>query len=261
MPALPSALPLAVPIVQELLACFLVFARIGTAMMILPMFGEPWLTMRGRLVLALVTAFVLVPASGVVAPPAVDPAGMFLPLAAELATGAFLGLLVRSLFAALHIAGGLIAMHAGLQVASMFDPNEAAQSTIPATLLSTAVLTLMFASDAHHLLLAGLARSYAVFPFGSLAAPAELAEAMTRAGSQAFDLAFRVAGPVMAVALLLNVVLGVMNRMMPTLQVLFVAAPLQIAAGLLVLAMALGSAGTLVLRVLASAWTDLLGSI
>ncbi|WP_027133627.1 flagellar biosynthetic protein FliR [Geminicoccus roseus] len=248
-------------VVADVVACFLVFARIGTAMMILPMFGEPWLTMRGRLVMALVTAFVLVPASGVQAPPVPDPARMFVPVVSEMAVGAFLGLLVRSVFAALHVAGATIAMHAGLQVASMFDPNEATQSTIPSILLSTTILTLMFAADAHHLLLAGLARSYEVLPFGLLPDAGYLSEAMTRAGSRAFDLAFRVAGPVILVALLLNAVLGVMNRMMPTLQVLFIAAPLQIMVGLLVLAAALGSIGSLSLRFVALAWTDVLGDL
>jgi flagellar biosynthetic protein FliR len=248
-------------VAREVLVCFLVFARVGTAMMILPMFGEPWLTMRGRLATALVVAFVLVPASGVQAPNAPDPARLFVPVVSEMAVGAFLGLLVRSVFTALHVAGSIIAMHAGLQVASMFDPNEASQSTIPSTLLSTAVLTLMFASDAHHLLLAGLARSYAVLPFGMLPDLGYLSLALTKAGSRAFDLAFRVAGPVILVALLLNAVLGVMNRMMPTLQVLFVAAPLQIMAGLVVLAAAMGAIGSLSLRAVALAWTDILGNL
>lgn len=248
-------------LVQDVIACFLVFARVGTAMMILPMFGEPWLTMRGRLAMALVVAFVLVPASGVQAPVLPDPVRLFVPVVGEMAIGAFLGLMVRWVFAGLHLAGAAITMHSGLQVASMFDPNEASQSTIPSTILSSAVLTLMFTSDAHHLLLAGLARSYAVMPFGSLPEAGHLSEGLVRAGSRAFELGFRAAGPVILVAFLLHAVLGVMNRMMPTLQVLFVAAPLQIMIGLIVMAAAIGSIGSLSLRALSLTWTDMLGNL
>ena len=247
-------------VVQEILTCFLVFARIGTAMMILPMFGEPWLNARSKLAMAAVVSYVLVPASGVHAPAIADPARLFAPVVGEMVIGGFLGLMVRVIFSATQMAGAAIAMHSGLQVASMFDPSEASQATIPATLLSTTVLALMFASDAHHLLLAGLARSYTVMPFGILPDLGSLSEAMTRIGSRSFDLAFRVAGPVIMVALLLNAVLGVMNRLMPTLQVMFVAAPLQIMVGLVVLAASIGSIGLLCLRTVSLAWSDVLGN-
>ena len=247
-------------ITSELLTCFLVFARIGTAMMILPMFAEQWLTARGRLAMALVVSFVLVPASGVHAPAMPDPASLFMPIVTEMAIGAFLGMLIRWIFAGIHLAGATIAMHAGLQVASMFDPNEATQTTIPSAILSTTVLTVLFASDAHHLLLAGLAHSYAVMPFGKLPDLAYMTETMIRAGSNAFDLGFRIAGPVVLVALLLNGVLGVMNRLMPTLQVLFVAAPAQIMISIIVMATAAGSIGMLALRAFSVAWSDVLGN-
>ncbi|HEX2529528.1 MAG TPA: flagellar biosynthetic protein FliR [Geminicoccus sp.] len=247
-------------VTREVLACALVFARVGTAMMILPMFAEQWLTARARLAMALVVSFVLVPGSGVQAPATPDPLSLFLPVVGEMAIGAFLGLLIRWIFAALHMAGTVIAMHSGLQVAAMFDPNEASQSTIPSALLSMMVLTVLFASDAHHLLLAGLAHSYGVLPFGSLPDLPYMTETMSRAGSQAFDLAFRVAGPVVLATLLLNGVLGVMNRLMPTLQVLFVAAPAQIMVSLIVLAAAVGSIGLLALRMLSVAWSDVLGN-
>ena len=247
-------------VVKEVLTCFLVFARVGTAMMILPMFGEPWLNARGRLAMALVVSFVLAQASGVQAPPMADPVRLFVPVVSEMAIGGFLGLLVRVIFSALQIAGSAIAMYSGLQVASMYDPNEAAPSPITSTLLSMAILAVMFASDAHHLLLAGLARSYVVMPFGVLPDVGSMSEAMTRAGSRSFDLAFRVAGPVILVALMLNAVLGVMNRLMPTLQVMFVAAPLQIVVGLIVLTASMGMIGILCLRTVSLAWSDVLGN-
>ena len=244
----------------EVLACLLVFARVGTAMMILPMFAEQWLTARARLAMALVVSFVLVPATGVVAPAMPDPVGLFLPVAGEMVVGAFLGLLIRWAFAGLHLAGTSIAMHSGLQVAAMFDPHEASQSTIPAAVLSMTVLTVLFASDAHHLLLAGLARSYVVLPFGGLVDLDYLTEVMSHAGSHAFELAFRVASPVVLTTLLLNVVMGVMNRLMPTLQVMFVAAPAQILVSLIVLAAAMGSIALLAMRAMSVAWSDVLGN-
>jgi flagellar biosynthetic protein FliR len=189
-----------------------------------------------------------------------DPAHLFLPVAIEMAIGAFLGMLIRWIFAGLHLAGATIAMHAGLQVASMFDPNEATQSTIPSTILSTTVLTVLFASDAHHLLLAGLAHSYVVLPFGAFPDLNYMTDTMIHAGSHAFDLGFRVAGPVVLVALLMNAVLGVMNRLMPTLQVLFIAAPAQIMVSMIVMAAAAGSISLLTLRAFSVAWTDVLGN-
>ena len=245
----------------EVLTCFLVFARVGTAMMILPMFSEAWLTARVRLVMALVVSFALVPASGVQAPRAADVMGLAGTLIGEMVVGAFLGLLMRWLFAALHVAGAAIALNSGLQIASMFDPNEASQSTIPGSILTFTMLLVMFTSDMHHLLLAGLVQSYRLMPFAGLLDLGGMTDALVHNADRSFVLAFRTAAPILLVAFLLNTALGVMNRLMPALQVMFVAAPAQIMISLIVFAAALGAVGSLVAGAARDLWTSVLGGI
>ena len=118
------------------------------------------------------------------------------------------------------------------------------------------VLALIFAMDLHHLILGAMVMSYEVFPPGALLT-GDLAQQIVRAVAQSFYIGLSVAAPFFVMGLLINLGMGLAARMMPTLPVFFVAAPLLIAAGLLVL----GVAAPLMLREFAerfAAWLGLL---
>jgi flagellar biosynthetic protein FliR len=149
-------------------------------------------------------------------------------VAGEALLGLFIGAAGRALFAALHIAGTMIAFQSGLAAAAIFDPSEATQGTLPGNLLTTTALVLLFVTDGHHLLLQALAASYVGLPAGAAAPAQDLAELLARLLTGAFAVGLRVAAPLMALSVLMYLGMGVLNRLMPTLQVFFIALPLQI---------------------------------
>jgi flagellar biosynthetic protein FliR len=103
--------------------------------------------------------------------------------------------------------------------------------------MSILALTVMFAADMHHLLLRAVADSYVVFPAGSPIDPGEFAAAATTMVSRSFSLGMRMAMPFFVYAILLFVGFGLVQRLMPQMQVFFVAMPLQLMLGLILLAM------------------------
>lgn len=215
-------------VAEEVFGLLLIFVRVGGALMVLPGFGEPYVPSRARLLLALGLSIVLAAPLG----PQLPPLPAQLPelarvLCTEALLGLFIGAAARALFAALHIAGTAIAFQSGLAAAAVFDPNEATQGTLPGNLLTTTALVLLFVSDGHHLLLQALAASYAGLPAASTPPLGDLADLLARLVNEAFGLALRIAAPLLAVSLLMYVGMGVLNRLMPTLQVFFIALPLQ----------------------------------
>ena len=238
---------------------FLVFARLGAALMVLPGIGEHYVLPRLRLLLALALSLLLAPALAERLPalPA-EPLRLAALLGPEILIGLVLGFAARLAMAAIHVGGSLIATQSGLAAAGMFDPNEATPGTIPGTFLTVAALAILFAADFHHLLLRAVAASYGVLP---VAAPLDLAaagELLVGLSASAITVGTRIAAPMILAGILVNLALGALGRMVPALPALFVALPLQLLLALVMLELALPAAMRLFAETLTHgvAWLD-----
>jgi flagellar biosynthetic protein FliR len=100
-------------------------------------------------------------------------------------------------------------------------------------------VTLLFATDSHHLVIAALNDSYAIFAPGETVSSGDIASLATRAFSAAFLLGLQLSGPFLVFGLVFNIGLGVLARLMPQMQVYFVGVPLSIFVGFMVLALVL----------------------
>jgi flagellar biosynthetic protein FliR len=240
-------------------AVFLVFARIGSAFAVLPGFAEASVPARVRLLLAAAITLVIAPVvSGSLPPLPPEPMRLALIAGTECATGLFIGLVARMMLAAAHVAGMIIGFQTSLANAFAFDPATQQQGVITAAWMSVLALVVMFAADLHHVLLRALADSYDVFPAGRGLDPGEFAEAASQLVSRSFALGLRMAMPFLVYALLLFVALGLMQRLMPQMQVFFVALPLQLTVGIVLLALCTGVAMVTFVEDLAGSMTSLL---
>ena len=228
-------------LVAELYGVLFIFARLGAALMVLPGFGEPYVLGRFRLWLGLILSLILAGSGAIPIPkPALLAGELLVQIGGEIIVGLMIGAIVRLTLTALHFAGSFIAMQSGLAAAAFFDPQEATQSSLTGNFLVTLFLVVLFVTDGHHLILLALAASYgpiapATLPVGGLV------ETLVRTGAGALDTGLRVAAPLLVTGFLTFVLIGVLNRLMPTLQVLFVIMPLQIAIGLFVVGLSLHS--------------------
>ncbi len=226
----------------EVFAFFLVFARIGAALMLMPGFGELYVSARYRLVFAGALTLILTPvlAQGLPAMPE-SPLRVTMLLMGESAIGAFLGLVGRVILAALHVTGTVIAFQSGLANALTFDPVAAEQSAVTALFLSTAGILVVFAADLHHVMLRALAMSYNVLPSGVMPPVDAFSRVMARLVSDIFILGVQLAAPFIVVGLVFYLGVGVLARLMPQVQIFFVAMPIQIFLGFAVFAIVAGA--------------------
>ncbi len=223
-------------------AFLLVFARTGTMVMLLPGLGEQSLSPRLRLTVALMLAAVLLPLHrndyhidpGALAPDIVM-------LIEEIIIGAVLGLTARLTISALEVAGSVIAQQLGLGFVTTVDPTQGEQGVILGTFLTMLGITLFFATDMHYLVIAALNDSYTLFAPGELPATGDVAALMTKTVSGAFRIGIQLSAPFLAFGLLFNLGLGVLSRLMPQMQVFFIALPASIMIGFLFLILVLGS--------------------
>jgi len=230
LPATLSLLP------AEVFAYALVFARLGSALMILPAFGEPGIPTRVRLLIALAITVVVTPviASSL---PALPPgylaaAGLII---TEIVIGLAIGAIPRIFMAALQTAGFIIAMQTGMAFAMNFDATQGTQSALIGTFLNLTAVTLIFVTDTHHLLLAAARDSYALFPAGGSFPLADFSNLAVRTVSDMFTLGVQIASPFLVFGLIFYMSIGILSRLMPQVQIFFVAMPANILLGFLIL--------------------------
>lgn len=223
-------------------AFLLIFARIGTMLMLLPGLGEQNISSRIRLTIALVLAAVLLPLHRNAYH--VDTAALgpdIVMLVEEILIGAVLGMTARLTISALDVAGSVIAQQLGLGFVTAVDPTQGEQGALVGNFLTMLGLTLIFATNMHYLVIAAVNDSYNVFAPGEVPSTGDVAALITRTVAGAFRIGIQLSAPFLAFGLLFNIGLGVLSRLMPQMQVFFVALPLSIMVGLLFLVLGLGA--------------------
>ena len=230
-----------VPIPELSAAFLLTFARVGTMVMLMPGIGEAMVSPRLRLAFALLLSLVLFPFTRTLLPSLAGPAtaGIGL-LVGEIAVGLVIGLSVRMIIAALQTAGTVAAQQMGLAFATTVDPTMGGQQASIANLLTLLGVTLVLTMDLHHLAIAAIKDSYALLPPTGIPDTGDAASLAVRAAARGFALAVQISAPFIAFGVLFNLGLGVLARLMPQLQVFFLAMPAGILAGMAVLLAVLG---------------------
>ena len=224
-------------------AFLLTFARVGTLIMLMPGLGEQSVSPRLRLAFALLVTLVLFPTVRPLLGPTTDAiAGprLIALLFSETLIGLVLGLTVRMILAALQTAGLIVSQQLGLSYAMTVDPTMGGQQAALGNFLALLGVTLILASDLHHLALEAIGRSYVVLPPEGVPGFGDAATLALKALARGFALGVQISAPFIAFGLLFNLGLGVLSRMMPALQVFFVAVPASILIGMLILFGSLG---------------------
>lgn len=227
---------LATLIPAEIFAYLLVFSRIGATMVILPGFGEIYVSPRIRLAIALTITAVLLPVLADRLPkmPAA-PAALVLLLAGEILIGVFIGTVGRVLISALAAGGAMLAFLSGLSNALLFNPLLSDQGALPSVFLSLLGLLLIFVTDTHHLMLMALLDGYSLFAPGALPAFGDFADTLARLLADSFRIGLQIAMPFLLFGIVFYTGMGLLARLMPQMPIFFVALPAQIMLGLVMM--------------------------
>jgi flagellar biosynthetic protein FliR len=213
----------------------LAFARIGAMVMLLPGLGEQNIPVRVKLSIALLLTLIILPLHR--AAYQVDLkslAGPMVLMVHEIVIGIVLGATARVTLSALQVAGAVIAQQMGLGFVTSVDPTQGQQGVLIGNFLTMLGVTLLFATDSHHLVISALNDSYAVFGPGEIMPSGDVAALATSAFTAAFRIGLQLSAPFLVFGLVFNIGLGVLARLMPQMQVYFVGVPLSIFAGFLI---------------------------
>ncbi|MBI3328368.1 MAG: flagellar biosynthetic protein FliR [Nitrospinae bacterium] len=243
------------PVIPAHLEGFLVvLIRVGAILLSAPWTGSRTIPPQLKIALTVVISLLLFPV--------VDVRGMALPtgliawvlaVGGEVLLGITIGLMVRFVFAGVSMAGQFMGLEVGLSLPNLLNPELQEQGSVLQNLADLLTLLVFLGVDAHHLLLRGLAHSFQMVPLLGWNFGGASVEAMVRLSGDLWQIALRVGAPLIAAQFLAKVVLALLARAAPQMNVFMVGFPLQIGSGLLILAF--------MLPLVASVVEDLFGQV
>jgi len=222
--------------VQEFWGFILVLVRTGAILSAFPLLGTGMVPARVRVAMALAVAMVFGPMVVTTVDPSwLTPGRLSVGLMSEVFIGLVLGFATRLLMATVEIAGSIMGFQLGFGVAVQLDPVTQVETPVLASFLVILASLLYFAVDGHHIMLLALGTSFSLIPPLHAGAHPPLLMDATALMQQSFNLGLKLALPIIVVTFLTYLVLGIIGRVMPQMNVLFTGFPLTIGLGLIVL--------------------------
>ncbi|MHC4405761.1 MAG: flagellar biosynthetic protein FliR [Planctomycetota bacterium] len=220
----------------------LVLTRVSGLVITAPIYGSPEVPARVRALLAFSLAVLITPSqwTAEVQDPGTTLNYLVL-IGSELLIGLCLGLGIVILFSGIQLAGQMIGRIGGLMLADVFDPSAGISVPMFSRLLYLVTLAVFVCIGGHRVVMAGLLDTFQTIPPGSGAVPTSIADTFVLVLAQSFVLAIRAAAPVVTSLLVSTLVMGLISRTLPQLNVLAVGFGMNAMLGFAVLGLSLGA--------------------
>lgn len=215
----------------------LILFRVLSVCMIAPIFGNQAMPMRLKVGFGVFFTIALTPIVVHMHAPVLH-AWSALPLLIiqEMSVGFMIGLISSLLFAATSLSGQILGRHMGFGLARVIDPTFGQQISVVSQFENLVALMLFLAISGHHLLVLALCDSFELIPIGGVRCDSSIATEFIQVTGRIFPIAIKITAPAFVILILTTVVIGLVARTVPQMNVLIVGLPLKIGVGLIGLA-------------------------
>ena len=221
----------------------LVLTRIGALVMTAPIFGSQALPRRARVFLAVAMSLLVTPIHLTSSLPSVQNLFDYSRLIVnEALVGLLLGLGINILFGGIQVAGQIVSQMSGLSLADVFNPGFEEDVSVFSQLFYFLTLAVFVAVGGHRIVTESLLQTFAWAPPGHVALGENFVEVLTGILTQSFALGIRAAAPLLTALLLSNIVLGLVSRTLPQINVIAVGFSINSLLALGVLFLSIGGA-------------------
>jgi flagellar biosynthetic protein FliR len=221
--------------VQQVVAFFLVLARLSPLFLFAPLFSSKLTPPRVRGTIAVALAIGISPVVAKGQPLPTDVLNIASLVLKELLVGGVYAFVLGALFAAISTAGSFLDVMIGFSFGGLIDPVNGTQSSVLSTAYGLIGMLIFIVIGGDSWVISGFARSYDVVGLTEMPSLGRLVEGSTTAFTGIFAGAIEIAGPVMLATILTDAAFGVISRVMPQLNVFQVGFPAKIVVGLLLI--------------------------
>lgn len=153
----------------------------------------------------------------------------------ELMVGLIIGFISYIFFTAFYVMGQIIDMKIGFGMVNVVDPQNKVQVPLMGNFYYILAFLLLLSFDGHHIILSSLLDSYNYISIGSFKYTKETMDLLVGALSKSFEIGFKLSSPIVAIIFLTDIVLGVISKTIPQMNVFVVGMPLKVLVGLLII--------------------------
>ena len=177
-----------------------------------------------------------------------QPASFLYLITAEALVGLIIGSMARLTITAVEFGGTVIGYQMGFAAANVFDPQNQRQTSLISEFQNVFAILLFLALDVHHIFIRAAVTSYSLLPPGKIDLSREAVPYLIELSSKMFSLSLQFSAPVLAILLLSGLILGILSRSFPQLNVFLLSFPLNIGISFIVIGLTLDVVSTLLRR-------------
>lgn len=153
----------------------------------------------------------------------------------EFIVGVVIGYVAYIVFTSIYVAGQIIDMQIGFGMVNVYDPISNIQVPVTANLYFILAMIIFLVTNGHHVLIKALFQSFNLVPLGTAGIGPKMLDNIIGVFQQLFSIGFRIAAPIVAAVLITDVVLGIISKTIPQMNVFILGMPLKILIGLIII--------------------------
>lgn len=223
-----------------LFALLAVFVRVSAMLFVAPVFGAPSIPARIRILFGAVMALALCPVVRAYLPePPPDLYGVLLLVANEALAGFVVGVFLTLVMLGIMMGGSIMDIQVGLSMSHVVNPASGQASTLLSQFKYMLALVVLVCANGHHILIKALVGSFRVLPVSGMGVLEAIRDQHVYLLAQMSLIALQIAAPILAVTVLVDAALGLMNRAVPQMQTFIVGLPAKVLMGLVALSVGL----------------------
>ncbi|MCD4715474.1 MAG: flagellar biosynthetic protein FliR [Desulfobacterales bacterium] len=219
---------------QDLKPFFPILIRVGVILFTFPFFNSrviPVLAKAGLVLIITIILFPVIDSKGFEFPNTLY--GIFQMIASEFIIGIILGILVQILFEGVRMMGQVVGFQTGFAITNILDPQSGMQVSILSNMAYLFAIVLFLILNGHHILLNAIRDSFQIINVGSLSLDNRIFKTILQASGDMFVIAIKIGAPAIAILLFVQVSFGLVTKLIPQMNIMIVAFPVQIVMGLL----------------------------
>lgn len=225
--------------VEYLEYILLVFVRISLIIAIAPFFSNSNIPRRIKAAVSFFVTLIIINTVDYTSVSYTGSIGYGILVLQEAITGALIGTGSGICMYILNFSGHMIDMEIGFSMAQELDPLTNVNSTLTTNFFTTIFMLMFMVSDMHYYVLDAIFDSYKMIPIGGAKIDGGILKVMTGYITDYFVIGFRIILPIFSCILVINIVLGILAKVAPQINMFVVGMQLKLLVGLVVLFMIL----------------------
>jgi len=219
----------------------LILVRVTGLFVISPIFGRGDVPTIAKIGISITLALILLPLKVNTFYLDIDNTGVLMLWSiSEFLIGIIIGFIAFIYFGVVYLAGSIVDIQMGFGMVNIMDPQTNAQMPIMGGFYNVLITLVFLTTNGHHQLIKSLIYSYEILPIGfNISVNQNLINYLIKIFTDIFILAFQLSAPILTAIFVVNVILGILARTMPQMNIFVVGMPLKIATGIIIILISL----------------------